>query len=65
MKCRECGCELSELCPDCEEKLLSEAISKLNKEKQKNARKGIVVFEDDPMYKAILERRDLEARQIK
>jgi len=62
--CKKCGIELSEYCEDCVGELLSKAIEKANKEKQKNAKKGVIVYDDDPMYKAIMERRDLEARKL-
>ena len=64
MECKGCGQELDEYCSVCQEKMLSEAFAKAHKERQKKGRKGIIVFEDDPMYQAILARRDIEARTI-
>ena len=64
MKCKNCGCELSDLCGECIGTMLSEAIKKAQEEKNKNARKGIIVYQDDPMYEAILARRDLDSRKL-
>lgn len=64
MECKGCGIELSEYCSDCIEKMLSEGIAKLEEERHKKAKKGFVVYEGDPMYEAILARRDLDARKI-
>ena len=65
MNCKECGKELDEYCLDCQEGMISDAIAKATKERRKKGKKGIIVFQGDPMYEAILARRDLEARTIK
>lgn len=65
MKCKRCGEELlEEYCLECQDKMISEAFAKVARERQKKGRKGIIVFQDDPMYETILARRDLEARKI-
>ena len=65
MKCKGCGEELDEYCMDCQEKMFSEAIARASKERQKKGNRGVIVWNDDPMYEAILARRDIEARTIK
>jgi hypothetical protein len=64
MKCKRCGEKLDDYCPNCQEVMFQEAITEVIKRRREKSRKGIIVFEDDPMYKAILERRDLDARTL-
>ena len=63
--CKRCSKELGSYCSDCVEHLINEGITKLEEERKKKSLKGIVVFKGDPMYEAIMARRDLESRRIK
>lgn len=53
MNCKRCGVELDNYCLDCLEKMMNEAIAKATKERQKKGKRGLIVYEDDPMYEEI------------
>ena len=64
MKCKGCGETLDDYCLDCQKEMLDKAFAKAWQARRKKGRGGIVLFEDDPMYTAVLARRDLEARTL-